>query len=57
MGFVPLGHAPKHDDAQAFGLHYVHSASLAYKDGSVFMSMAHGTRYGTKVLKSETWTT
>ena len=27
-------------------LHYVHSASLAYEDGSVFMSMAHGTRYG-----------
>ena len=28
-------------------LHYVHSASLACEDKSVFMSMAHGTRYGT----------
>ena len=35
----------------------VHSASLDHEDGSVFMSMAHGTGYGTKVLKSITWTT
>ena len=35
----------------------VHSASLAYEDGSVFMSMAHGTGYGTKVIKSTTCTT
>ena len=32
----------------------VHSASLAYEDGFVFMSMAHGTGYGTKVIKSIT---
>ena len=35
----------------------VRSASLAYEDASVFMSMAHGTGYGTKVIKPITWTT
>ena len=34
----------------------VRSAGLAYEDGSVFMSMAHGTGYGTTVIKSITWT-
>ena len=35
---------------------HVHSASLAYEDGSVFMSMAMGPD-GTKVIKSITRTT
>ena len=33
------------------------STSLASEDGSVVMPMAHGTGYGTKVIKSITSTT